>query len=84
MPGTTGDSNGTHHDNYESPMEIIHNRRDGELVEIEEETDPAEKHPQHEPKELDEEEKKEKIEAKYAGRYSQYWPDDKSGDSSED
>jgi len=84
MPGTTGDSNGTHHDDRESPMANIHNRRDGELIELEDDTDPSEKHPDHEPKELDEKEKEEKIAAKYASRYSHYWPDDDPDESSEE
>lgn len=35
-PGDVGDSNGTHHDNGETPMARIHNRRDGELLSKEE------------------------------------------------
>lgn len=87
MPGTKGDSEGT--GDADSPMENIHNRRDGELLSKEEteeyldDTDPSEIHPNHDPKELTEEEKKEKIAAKYESRYSQYWPDDDSDDSSE-
>lgn len=36
MPGTVGDSEGTHHDNRLSPMARIHNRRDGDLLSYEE------------------------------------------------
>jgi len=57
-PGTTGDSDGTDHDGPKSPMAIIHDRREGELLsaaEVEEflnPTDPSEIHPHHEPKEI--------------------------------
>jgi len=71
-----------HVDDTDSPMANIHNRRDGELLSKEEaekfvEDDSSETHRQREPtedkEELDEEEKKEKIAAKYAKRYSKYW-----------
>gem|GEM_PF-4609181 len=56
-PGTTGDSGEKSHDQSDSPMAEIHNRRDGELLSKEEideflnPREPSEIHPHHEPKE---------------------------------